>query len=331
MSLENGEQGPCELDAMGAFSLAMALSAAQATGLLGMVLDSCRSAPECAAELRLDARIVGSVLDVLVAAGLLEKRGDRYGVRTSGQEATRLTPARYQTLKEHLGYTEQALRGEPLRAWVDGGAERREAAYSTLATEMGSMYSQLAGRLAAQIRTSPRRILDVGCGSGVWSLEIARNTPGARVVGLDFPAVLEGFFKRARQLGLEELSVGLPGDLHTIALPDEPFDMVILANLLRLEPPERAEHIVTRMASVLRPGGHLLVIDALAAGTPAKELSRAGYGLMLALRTSVGRVYSAQEIEGWMTRAGIAHIKMIDCGPSIGAVGALLGQRPELV
>ncbi|HNH50110.1 MAG TPA: hypothetical protein PKY30_23935, partial [Myxococcota bacterium] len=48
-----------------------------------------------------------------------------------------------------------------------------------------------------------------------------------------------------------------------------------VAALLRLELPERAQAVVQRAAAALRPGGHLLVIDALAAGTPARELVRA--------------------------------------------------------
>lgn len=327
MSSRHAQNDTATFDAMGVFGLAVALSAARSTGLLRLVLNSPRNATECARELKLDARFVAHVLDLLVAANVIEYEDDRYGVYQYGPEAARLTTTRYDILETHLSQTEAALRGEPPRTWLDGGLARREAEYRTISVEMGQLYVQMAVHIADHLPMEAMRILDVGCGSGVWSLEIGRRSGQSRIVGIDFPTVLESFRQRARELGIDGSVSGLPGDFHTIELPKEPFDLVILANILRLEAPDRAASLLSRMASVLRPGGRLLIIDALAKGSPAKDISRAAYALLLALRTNTGRVHSPKQIEEWMTKADIVDITTIDCGLSLGAIGALLGRK----
>src|SRR5229473_5179715 len=45
--------------------------------------------------------------------------------------------------------------------------------------------SILHGNHASPLRTDLTSILDVGCGTGRWVIEMARTFPGAQVIGLD--------------------------------------------------------------------------------------------------------------------------------------------------
>ena len=158
--------------------------------------------------------------------------------------------------------------------------------------------------LAAGCGLRPRSILDVGCGSGVWSLALAQATPGARVTGLDLPAVLDRFVARASALCLADRVDTIPGDMHSAALPEARWDLAIIANVLRLEPAEQARAIVRRVVSAVRPGGSVIIVDALAAGTPEAERARAIYSFHLALRTRAGSVHYSGEIGRWLEEAG---------------------------
>jgi SAM-dependent methyltransferase len=95
------------------------------------------------------------------------------------------------------------------------------------------------------------RVLDVGCGTGVITEELAARTRG-KVVGVDIDtAMIEA--ARARG-GQAEYRVG---DARRLDFPDHHFDVVTCHFLLIwVDDPARA---VREMARVTRPGGAVLV------------------------------------------------------------------------
>jgi ubiquinone/menaquinone biosynthesis C-methylase UbiE len=98
--------------------------------------------------------------------------------------------------------------------------------------------------------------LDIGCGTGFLSLELARR--GHRVTGIDFaPAMLALARQKAMQAGadihFEE------ADAENLPLPPLSFDLVVTRHVLWTLPhPEAA---IDEWIRVLRPGGRLAVID----------------------------------------------------------------------
>jgi ubiquinone/menaquinone biosynthesis C-methylase UbiE len=98
--------------------------------------------------------------------------------------------------------------------------------------------------------------LDVGCGTGFLSLELALR--GHRVTGIDFaPAMLDAAQRKAAERGLticfEE------ADAEHLPFPPQSFDLVVSRHVLWTLPhPEAA---IEEWIRVLRPGGRLAVID----------------------------------------------------------------------
>jgi ubiquinone/menaquinone biosynthesis C-methylase UbiE len=103
---------------------------------------------------------------------------------------------------------------------------------------------------------APLDALDVGCGTGFLSLELAGR--GHRVTGIDFaPQMLAEAQRKAAAQGLavrfEE------GDAEALRFSDESFDLVITRHVLWTLPhPEAA---IDEWIRVLRPGGRLAIID----------------------------------------------------------------------
>jgi ubiquinone/menaquinone biosynthesis C-methylase UbiE len=97
------------------------------------------------------------------------------------------------------------------------------------------------------------RLLDVGCGPGTLTVDLARRVAPARVIGID---VAESVVGEAREHALES---GVPnvtflsGDFREAGLDDGSFDVVHAHQVLQhLRDPVGA---VSKMARLARPGG----------------------------------------------------------------------------
>ncbi|MFZ4387556.1 MAG: ubiquinone/menaquinone biosynthesis methyltransferase [Chthoniobacterales bacterium] len=100
---------------------------------------------------------------------------------------------------------------------------------------------------------NPATVLDVATGTGDLAMAIRKTCPDARVVGADFCAPM---LNVARKNGLPELVVA---DGMNLPFADQNFDVVTAAFGLRNM--ASWETGLSEMARVLKPGGHLLILD----------------------------------------------------------------------
>ena len=115
--------------------------------------------------------------------------------------------------------------------------------------------------------------LDVGCGTGFLSFELAAR--GYRVTGIDFaPSMLAEARRKAA-----ERAVALRfehGDAEQLTFPSQSFDLVITRHVLWTLPhPDLA---IDEWIRVLRTGGRLVIVDSqadAASQLPATENARA--------------------------------------------------------
>jgi SAM-dependent methyltransferase len=101
-------------------------------------------------------------------------------------------------------------------------------------------------------------LLDVGCGPGTLTVDLARRVSGGRVVGVDRSTdVLEQASAHAATAGVRvEFSIG---DIYALAFPNASFDVVHAHQVLQhLTDPVGA---LKEMRRVLKPGGVLAVRD----------------------------------------------------------------------
>ncbi|MCB1519149.1 MAG: class I SAM-dependent methyltransferase [Hyphomicrobiaceae bacterium] len=124
------------------------------------------------------------------------------------------------------------------------------------ASELGRITDRIEEQLILDLigPASGKRLLDVGCGDGVFSVRLAQA--GADVTGLDLdPRGLAAARRRATEAGLT--IVLAEGDAQSLPFADGAFDIVVAVTVLCFVPaPERA---VREMARVLRPGGRLVI------------------------------------------------------------------------
>jgi demethylspheroidene O-methyltransferase len=180
-----------------------------------------------------------------------------------------------------------------------------------------------AARLLADALPATGVILDVGAGSGVWSLAMLENEPLARVTALDLESVLPRFYARAVRLGQAARVDAIGGEYLHAVLPRATYARVVLANVLHLESEAAAATLVARAADALAPGGRLVVVDVWDGGTPRQHLAHAAYALHLAMRTQKGRAHARARIVSWIEATGSkveAELDLHAASPSLSAL-----------
>lgn len=106
-----------------------------------------------------------------------------------------------------------------------------------------------------------KRILDIACGTGDFSIEIAKHSsPGTSVTGLDLS---EGMLKVMRQkvhkAGLEDRIAAEQGNSERMRFDDGTFDRVTIAFGIRnFQDREKALKEILR---VLKEGGRLVILE----------------------------------------------------------------------
>ena len=101
-------------------------------------------------------------------------------------------------------------------------------------------------------------LLDVGCGPGTLTIEMARRALPGRVVGLDVnPEMLAAAREAEPAGGLPNLRF-LEGDIRDGGWEDE-FDLVNAARVLQWIP--EAPRALEPMVAAIRPGGRVVVLD----------------------------------------------------------------------
>lgn len=105
-----------------------------------------------------------------------------------------------------------------------------------------------------------KRVLEIGCGTGVVSRAIARRVgPGGSVLALDpSPIFLSQAEELARAAGIENLTFQA-ADARDLDLPDGAFDVAVAVTVLCHVPGR--DRVLRELRRVVRPGGQVLIVD----------------------------------------------------------------------
>jgi arsenite methyltransferase len=153
------------------------------------------------------------------------------------------------------------------------------------------LYATLRGKLEVWARevdalhlTGTEQVLDLGCGRGAVLLTVARRLTTGRAVGLDLwqakdqSGNTEAAARRNADVeGLTDRVDLVTGDLRALPFDDASFDLVV-SNLALHNVADAADRAaaLAEALRVLRPGGRLLLADALHTSAYADTLRAAG-------------------------------------------------------
>jgi predicted O-methyltransferase YrrM len=275
-------------------------------------------------ELSLARRPFIVLTTALRAMKLLEVDGDRFSLTPVARE--HLLPGKPHYVGDYIGLaaespgvlemTERLRRNRPAHAAQEEGgaafiyreglesAMEREASARHLTLALAGRAQNVAPHLARVADLgSAKKLLDVGGGTGLYSIALLERFPQLQASVLDRPEVLKIAAEFAARHDLTERIELLPGDMFTAELPDD-CDAILLSNILHDWDEPQCEQLIQKCAAALPIGGQLLIHDVFLNDDLAGPLPLALYSAALFTLTE-GRAYSAAEYRAWLTAAGL--------------------------
>ena len=159
--------------------------------------------------------------------------------------------------------------------------------------------------LLEAIQSRPRRILDLGCGTGSTTLLLKQAFPEAEVIGLDLsPYMLVVAEHKAKQTGLE---LGWRhANAEKTGFPPSSFDLVTASLLFHETPPTIAQSILREGYRLLTLGGEMLILDG------SQKILRQTEWLTQIFEEPYIQAYAAGSVDAWMEAAGLAAVRTQD-------------------
>ena len=122
----------------------------------------------------------------------------------------------------------------------------------------GPSHRAIIARIKAEYGDNPIRVLDVGCGTGVFAAKIREALPNAQVWGID---LVIGMLTKGSERWKRHADGIFPIQADSERLPFGwgAFDIVTCANSFHHYPHQ--DRAVEEMRRVLKPGGRLMLVD----------------------------------------------------------------------
>ncbi|HBQ14715.1 MAG TPA: hypothetical protein DEF51_27510 [Myxococcales bacterium] len=168
---------------------------------------------------------------------------------------------------------------------------------------------EFKGRLIDEVTESRGRILDLGCGTGTLTIELAKRRWGCEVHGLDGDPEALGIARRKAERADVEI-IFHEGLAQELPLPSSHFDVVVSSLVFHHLSTDVKRQALERVADVLVPGGRLLLVDW---GRPHGPFMRAAFvavQLLDGFATTTDNVRG--RLPGLMAEAGLVAIRRIE-------------------
>jgi len=282
-------------------------------------LESGPKTSEAVAEtLGTDPRATNRLLNALCALQLVEKHDERFcNSAAAARHLVKGTPG-YLGGLGHLGnlwdtwstLTEAVRQGTApnWRPMTERGPQWTEDFITAMETFSAERALEVAGLLDL---SGVRRILDVGGGSGIYSIAFVQAGAQVHATVFDLPSVVPLTQQYIEKAKLSDRIDTAAGDYTTAEL-GEGFDLVYLSSIIHIQSFEENQELIAKAARALAPGGQVVVVDFIM----EEDRSRPPWGALFALNMLVGTrsgdTYTEGEVRRWMQRAGLSNVTRKD-------------------
>lgn len=149
------------------------------------------------------------------------------------------------------------------------------------------------------------RLLEIGCGSGVYIKYAAARNPSLSALGLELqPNVAEVALQTIQKWGLQDRVTIETGDIRE-RIPKSDFDIATLYNNIYYFPVDERVALLLHVKKFIKPGGFLLLTTCCQGGSLGIEV----LNLWGAATTGCGRLPSVDEMVSQLNEAGYRNVQ----------------------
>ena len=275
-----------------------------------------QSSTALAKRLKVNERGLDRLMNALCALGLLKKnRGLFSNTQFSTRHLVKGKPG-YMGGLAHTANLWSSWSTLP-RAVRHGGAVRRRPTGDGSAAEnvrgfIAAMHRRASSQAAAVVRlldlSSTRRTLDLGGGSGAFSIALVRAKKDIQATVFDRPAVIPLTRAYVREARLAARFKYVSGDFHNDAIGSG-YDLILLSAVVHMNSVSANLKLFKKCAAALNPGGRLVVLDHIMNADRTKPAAGAIFAMNMLVNTPSGDTYTEAEIRSWMNKAGLSGIR----------------------
>ncbi|WP_211769809.1 class I SAM-dependent methyltransferase [Kutzneria sp. CA-103260] len=313
-----------------------AIEAAFDLGVFDELAKGPATADELAKSLSTNAKATRVLLDGLNAYDLLVRTWDADGTVVyvlPDEVRDVLRPDGLFSLAGKIGYDRQMAWGawrnlaETVRtgALADDGSQQHNqisaSEYESLVRGINFWAPPVVHALSAQLKEhgwagdKTAGMLDVGCGTGIYSQLLLQQFAGLTATGLDVERILPLAIAQSEQLDVADRFHPLRRDFWREDWGTG-FDLVLFVNIFHLQTPEDARDLAIKANKALADGGLVAIVDQIVVEDEVQQNSTQNrfFRLFAAsmMATGGGDAYTLDQYDEWLTGAGLRRVALID-------------------
>ena len=171
---------------------------------------------------------------------------------------------------------------------------------------------KLANYILKKTSSKNLHILDVACGSGVWSISFARKNPNVSIVAHDIDSTLKNITsKYIKDNNVQKQYTFLPGSIDEVNFGKNKYDVIILGHILHSEGMVESNELVKKLYKALKVKGYLVVAEMFLNESKTGPRFPVVFDLNMVVNTQHGRVFTVKEIEKLLRNVGLQKLSKI--------------------
>jgi ubiquinone/menaquinone biosynthesis C-methylase UbiE len=275
------------------------------------------SAKELAEMSGLDERATTRILDCLVTYDLLEKENNRYRTAEKGLHLSSLNRKSVLPMIKHMNaiwnnwsrLTDVIKKGTNsyLEPVVDSESEKdRNAFIGAMHVAARRISTKIAG---AYDLSSFKKLLDIGGGSGAYTIAFLEKNPQLNAVIFDLKGVIPIAKEKVDENNFQDRVHFVAGDFYVDDLPSG-CDIALLSAIIHQNSPQQNVELYRKIYHALDPGGTLIIRDHIMDESRTNPPAGALFALNMLVNTQAGDTYTFREVKDTLKTAGFAEVKL---------------------
>lgn len=302
------------------FMLSKALFVAHELDIFDRLADAGKKASELADEINASEKGIRRLCNALSGLGVLVKDGDKYFLPDNLREFLlkdgKSSFRNYISLSHDIWYIwsdlERVIReGKPVTPFMEivGEDEGKLKKFIHVMHERAREFGPLL--LEVVDISNRKRMLDMGGGSGTYSLEWMKKYPQLRATILDLPNVLEITKDYVKRYDMEERISFISGNFHELEIGEGEYDLVLMANILYGDP-EESRKLIRKACKSLEEHGMVIIYGFALDENECEPVDSALLALSMLSTRSNGNAYKKSEYTEWLKEAGLKDLRCFE-------------------